>query len=150
MAAGAASYEYCYDTTNDEACAGSWVSTGTATSGALSGLAHSTTFYWQVRAVNGFGTNYANGGVWWTLTTGAAGPVLVTVTFRSAAAYDGWVLERDEESGKGSTFDSAGVLPGWVTTPRTASTGHPGLRHGDSARRSGDHRGHPEDQAAGA
>jgi hypothetical protein len=106
-AAGAASYEYCYDTTNDGACAGSWVSAGTATSAALSGLAYSTTYSWQARAVNGFGTSYANVGTWWTFTTGAAGPVPVTAVFKSVALNDGWVLESAEASGAGGTMDSA-------------------------------------------
>src|SRR4030043_516939 len=57
---GATSYEYCYDTTNDNACSG-WVSNGTATTKALSGLSTSTTYYWHIRAVNGFGTTYADG-----------------------------------------------------------------------------------------
>jgi hypothetical protein len=67
-------YEYCYDTTNDNACDGSWINNGTATSAAISGLNVSTTYYWQVRAINGDGeTAYADGGVgpgtWWTLKT---------------------------------------------------------------------------------
>ena len=57
-------YEYCYDTTNDNACS-AWTSTGSATSKALSGLNPYTTYYWQVRAVNSYGTTYANGGAWW-------------------------------------------------------------------------------------
>ena len=40
--------------------------------GRLTGLAASTTYYWQVRAVNGCGTTYANGGTWWSFTTVAA------------------------------------------------------------------------------
>ena len=80
-AAGAVSYEYCYDTTNDGACAGSWVSTGTATSAALSGLAYSTTYYWEVRALGVGGTTYADGGVWWRFTTGGAGAAGDVVPF---------------------------------------------------------------------
>ncbi len=56
---GATSYEYCYDTTNDYACA-SWINNGTSTSKALSGLSETTTYYWHVRAVNSFGTTYSN------------------------------------------------------------------------------------------
>jgi len=66
----AASYEYCYDTTNDNACATRWVSVGTARTAALSGLARSTTYFWQVRAVNGAGTVQANSGTWWKFSTG--------------------------------------------------------------------------------
>jgi predicted phage tail protein len=66
------SYEYCYDTTNDNACSG-WTGNGTATSVGLSGLATGTTYYWHVRAVNGFGTTYANGSAtaFWYFTTGS-------------------------------------------------------------------------------
>lgn len=57
---GAGSYEYCIDTTNDNACS-NWTSTGTATSVNLTGLANSTTFFWHVRAQNAGGTTYADG-----------------------------------------------------------------------------------------
>lgn len=72
---GATSYEYCYDTTNDNSCTG-WTSTGTATSIALSGLSEGTTYYWQVRSNNTGGTTYANGTAtaFWSFTT------LTTVT----------------------------------------------------------------------
>jgi hypothetical protein len=66
--ADAASYEYCYDTTNDNACGGSWTSTGTDTSIGLSGLSNHTTYYWQVRASNAGGTTVADGGTWWSFT----------------------------------------------------------------------------------
>jgi hypothetical protein len=64
-------YEYCYDTTNDNACS-AWTSTGTNTSVGLSSLSTGTTYYWQVRAINGFGTAYANGSMtaYWNFTTG--------------------------------------------------------------------------------
>ncbi len=68
---GATSYEYCYDTSNDNACS-SWTSIGTNTSVTLSGLSLNTTYYWQVRAANSFGTTYANGvaSTFWSFTTG--------------------------------------------------------------------------------
>ena len=47
---GATSYEYCYDTTNDNNC--NWVNNGAATDTVLSGLNANTTYYWQVRAIN--------------------------------------------------------------------------------------------------
>ena len=66
---GAASYAYCYDTTNDGVCAGSWLTTGTARQVAISGLARDTTYYWQVRAQNAGGTTTADKGTWWKFTT---------------------------------------------------------------------------------
>jgi hypothetical protein len=66
---GASSYEYCVDTTNDNACSGTWIGTGTTRQAALSGLARNTSYYWQVRAVNASGTTQANGGTWWKFTT---------------------------------------------------------------------------------
>jgi hypothetical protein len=67
---GATSYEYCYDTLDDDSCTG-WTSTGTATSIALSGLSEGTTYYWQVRANNAGGITYANGSetAYWSFTT---------------------------------------------------------------------------------
>jgi hypothetical protein len=69
--ARATSYEYCYDTTNDNACT-NWTNNGTSTSVALSGLNPNTPYYWHVRAINAFGTTYANGRstAFWRFTTG--------------------------------------------------------------------------------
>ncbi len=69
VSSGAASYVYCIDTTNENACAGSWVSAGTATQVTLSTLSAATNYYWQVRATNTAGTTDANSGVWWSFRT---------------------------------------------------------------------------------
>lgn len=68
--AGATSYEYCFDTTNDLACS-NWVPNGSSTDVTLSGLNPSITYYWHVRAVNSTGTRYSNGGssAFWHFTT---------------------------------------------------------------------------------
>jgi hypothetical protein len=68
----ASRYEYCADTTNDNACS-NWVNAGTATSVSLSKLTNNTTYYWQVRAVNATGATYANTQVWWSFRTLSAG-----------------------------------------------------------------------------
>ncbi len=67
--AGATSYDYCIDTNNNGNCDGSWVSTGTNTSVALSGLSTGTVYSWQARANNANGTTYANSNAWWSFTT---------------------------------------------------------------------------------
>jgi hypothetical protein len=68
------SYEYCIDTSNDNACTAPavWTTTGTARTAAQAGLAYNTTFYWQVRARNAVGTTDATAGTWWSFTTVAA------------------------------------------------------------------------------
>ncbi len=73
--AGATSYEYCYDMSNDSFCS-EWTSAGGNTSVGLSGLGYSTTYYWHVRAVNGGGTTYANGSstAYWSFTTAPLPP----------------------------------------------------------------------------
>ena len=99
-------YGYCYDTTNDNLCDGlSWTDTGTQASANLTGLAPNTTYYWQVFASTSSVPIYADGGTWWSFTTGT-GPVLQEMSFRSVAAYDGWVLEQDETSGRGGTLNA--------------------------------------------
>jgi len=66
----APNYEYCIDTTNDDACNTEWISTGSDTSVALSNLLYETTYYWQVQAVNSSAVAVeANGGTWWSFTT---------------------------------------------------------------------------------
>ncbi len=66
-------YAYCLDTTNDNTCAGNWMSAGTNTSANPAGLLPSTQYYWQVYySDSGYGTRYADGGTWWTFTTGAS------------------------------------------------------------------------------
>ena len=58
---GATSYEYCLDTTNDNACTSSWINNTNQRSVTRSGLNNNTTYYWQVRAKNNIGTTYADG-----------------------------------------------------------------------------------------
>jgi hypothetical protein len=69
ISSGATRYEYCVNTS--ETCSGEWTSTGMTQTASLSGLARGTTYYWQVRAVNGSGATDADGGAWWRFTTQA-------------------------------------------------------------------------------
>ena len=68
-ATGATRYEYCIDTTNDNACGATWISVGTATSAVLGRLSGLTTYYWHVRAVNSGGITYSNNNTFWRFTT---------------------------------------------------------------------------------
>ena len=52
------SYEYCI-ATSAAACT-TWTSAGTSATATKTGLAHNTTYYWQVRAINVDGTTYAD------------------------------------------------------------------------------------------
>jgi len=66
---GATSYEYCVDLIVNSLCDGTWTSTGTLRTAALSGLVNSTAYEWQVRARNSGGVTSANVGVSWRFTT---------------------------------------------------------------------------------
>jgi hypothetical protein len=63
-AAGATSYAWCLDTSQNGVCDGAWTSAGNAVSAAVSGLAAGATYEWQVRATNATGTTFANSGPW--------------------------------------------------------------------------------------
>jgi len=102
-ASGATSYEYCYDTSNNNTCNASWVSTGANTSVGLGALALSTSHYWHVRAINGNGTTYADGSTtaFWSFTTAAAAPPFGQVDtpaqgaggVQGAIGITGWSLD---------------------------------------------------------
>ena len=59
QASGAASYEYCYDSTDNGVCDGRWLPAPAGVA-AVFGLDGATTYYWQVRARNAAGTSYAD------------------------------------------------------------------------------------------
>jgi hypothetical protein len=138
---GADSYEYCYDTTNDNNCSG-WTSTGTATTIGLSGLSEGTTYYWQVRAQNTGGTTYANGSstAYWSFTTqttvtppgafnkttpsnGATGiSISPTLSWGSSTGVDSYEYCYD------TTNDNN--CSGWTSTGTATSIGLSGLSEG--------------------
>lgn len=64
----AASYAYCFDTSDNDECDASWL-TASGKTAVLSGLTRGTTYYWQVRATNVAGEIYADSGTWWQFTT---------------------------------------------------------------------------------
>lgn len=67
--AKATSYEYCYDTTVNGKCDGTWTSAAAATSVTLPKLTGWTTYEIQVRAKNTAGTTDAGNGTWRTFRT---------------------------------------------------------------------------------
>jgi len=71
----AETYDYCYDTTDDNACTG-WISSGATTQAVITGLDATTTYYWQVRAANSYGVTYADGteAAYWAFTTSSGLP----------------------------------------------------------------------------
>ncbi len=91
------SYEYCYDTSNDNACT-NWASTGTNSQINITNLSQNTTYYWQVRANNALGTTYANGSAnaFWSFTTGENNNV--------------WIQQTDEASWSARNSHVAEVL----------------------------------------
>lgn len=68
--AGAVSYAYCIDTTDNSACDGdAWHSAGICLSVDLSSLKHNTNYYWQVRAGVESLLVLADADTWWHFTT---------------------------------------------------------------------------------
>jgi hypothetical protein len=101
----ASSYEYCYDTTNDNACS-NWIDNRLSTNTSLSNLSPLTTYYWNVRAKNEFGITNSYNNEWWTFTTKSTS---LHISY-SAAANDGWTLESSRFSSVASTKSAAGTL----------------------------------------
>ena len=88
--AGVDHYEYCY-TTSTNCGSGPWINIGTNTSLTVSGLTPNTTYRWQIRAVNGVGTTYADAGSattnnWAFHTASVTG---IPGTFTKSAPADG-------------------------------------------------------------
>jgi hypothetical protein len=130
--AGADRYEYCYDTVNNNLCDGTWTNTGTTTSATLSGLIYDKVYYWQVRAVNAYGSVQADGGTWWTFWTVAAPlgafsklspadgttdqPTSLTLSWQASA---GATYQYCLDAAFGSTCASDGA---WISTSDTSAS----------------------------
>jgi subtilisin-like proprotein convertase family protein len=123
--AGAASYEYCIDAVNNGACDGTWISTGSNSTAALSGLLGGTQYFWQVRAINPGGTTYAEGSAsaYWSFTTKTLRKTLVDLNgdgrgdvFTYNEQSGAWARQVSQANGGFSTTDGS-WSPGWKVTP---------------------------------
>ena len=68
---GVVQYQYCYDTTNNNNCDSTWISTNFNQQVNITALIPNTTYYWQVRAIGGSGSLVeanGNGSLWWRFT----------------------------------------------------------------------------------
>ena len=101
---GATGYRYCIDTTPNNACDGSFTSTGAQTTATPTGLALGTTYYWQVEATNAHGTTPADGGNWFSFTVG--GPQAGSWRSTSLGGATGYYVQI---TGVSFTVSSAGV-----------------------------------------
>jgi hypothetical protein len=121
---GATSYEYCIDTSNNNACNTSWVSTGTSTSAALPGLLSNTAYYWHVRASNAGGTTYSDASTtaFRGFTTrrsplsdlnGDGSGDIFTYNFNTGA----WTRQISQPGGGFVQQSSGSWDPGWLITP---------------------------------
>jgi hypothetical protein len=128
-------YWYCYDTSNDNSC-GAWFNNGTSTSVTLPGLPPNTTWYWQVKAISGSTTVFADGAraAFWSFKTaaypgnfskiaparGASGqPISLTLSWGASAGASSYWYCYDTTSGCTSWVDNgtatkialSGLLP---------------------------------------
>ena len=129
---GAASYEYCYALTTG--CTG-WVSTGTVTSAAISGLSYGATYYWQVRAVNTYGETLADGGTYWSFTVGTLPGAFSKISPADGAVdqLTGVTLSWETSAGATDYAYCYATSPGctsWVSVGTATSAGLSGLSYG--------------------
>jgi hypothetical protein len=118
---GANSYEYCVTTTppvlSQETCDTVWVPVGNIGSTTTAALLYSTTYYWQVRATNDAGINYAYGnvGAWWSFETP---PVITSIN----PTWVGLKTPGFKLTVIGTGFVDGSSVIYWDTTPLTPTT----------------------------
>jgi hypothetical protein len=138
--AGATSYEYCVDSSDNSACDATWISVGNSIGAIRNDFLTGTTYFWQARAVNALGTTYADGGAgaFWRFTTSGTAPpptptnLVVssisgtTVTLRwtppAGAAPTGYVLEGGLSPGQVlASFNTGSAFPIYTLTAPSGS-----------------------------
>ncbi len=114
-------YEYCFDKTDDDTCDFPWTSTGTNTSAEITYLEANTTYFWQVRAVNGGETTEADEESWWEFTTGGYARFHVRLAENDIIGYD-WqpgssvtVSVDDPSNGSGIDFTDTKIVDPYGT-----------------------------------
>ncbi|MCQ3938270.1 MAG: hypothetical protein DPW18_14660 [Chloroflexi bacterium] len=111
---GASYYQMCISSTSGECSAGgdgTWHGNATGTTWMMNNLSPNTTYYWQIRAVNSYGTTYANNGLEWIFTTRAnsaptymyLNPGMVTENSSIGSEASAFVVN-DPDSGDTFTF----------------------------------------------
>jgi hypothetical protein len=136
-------YIYCYDTLNNNNCDTFWTITY-STGAVISGLNPSSTYYWQVEALNAAGATFADGGAWWkfsmsgtasTVTTGpsptttrtptATSTPLTPVPSQTPTATPTPTLTPTPTSTRTSTWTPVTPLPSFTPTPTATMGGGP-------------------------
>jgi M6 family metalloprotease-like protein len=106
----ATSYEYCYDNVANGTCSGTWTSSGSSSQVMLTGLSLSTTYEWQVKAINDSGETYANDGTLWRFTTSATSSSIIQEGFEGGVIPPtGWtriITNEDDTWGISATEDA--------------------------------------------
>ncbi len=103
----ATSYQYCYDTVNNNTCDTSWASVS-GFSANVSGLSYDTTYLWQVRAVNASGSVHADFGAWFSFHTQLASGGVFSKTSPANYAVEqplNLSLYWGASAGTGSTYE---------------------------------------------
>jgi hypothetical protein len=116
----ATSYEYCIDTSSNNTCDTSWISTSTSTSVPLSGLAAGG-YSWQVRARNASGTTEANAGAWWSFLVGQGRRAYLPLVLRNFSGTIPGIVNGDFESGLTGWTEYS--THGWPVIVNSFSTG---------------------------
>jgi hypothetical protein len=85
-----ASYQVCFDTTNNNTCDTTWWPTAVSPTRTFDGLAPGT-YYWQARATVGTTTTEADNATWWSFTVGVPDPGFVDMS-PTTAPSGSWVF----------------------------------------------------------
>ena len=134
----ATSYQYCYDTENNNTCDSSWEN-ASGLSKNVSGLSYDTTYYWQVQAVNVNGSVQADYGTWFSFHTQLAPSGAFSKTSPANYAVQqplNLTLTWGASSGTGITYEYCiGIAPcttasAWIPAGTSLSANPSDLHYG--------------------